>query len=304
MVKRFTEQDVPDQAGRTFLVTGANTGLGYETARVLAERGARVLLGCRSAEKAQAAIDQILADNPDADLAFVPLDQADLKSIERAADQVNAEPRLDVLVNNAGIMFPPLEYTQDGFESQFGVNHLGTFALTALLLDKLWEQEGARIISTSSIAHTFNARIYFNDIDARKSYNTARRYSQSKLANMLFMLELDRRLESAGSAAISLACHPGIADTELSRHMPALVSRLMGPINRRIFNTAAKGAWPTLAAATSPLAERSGYYGPDGLGEYRGKAASARIHRNALNEDVAARLWDLSIEMTGIDPGI
>ncbi|MDG2234170.1 MAG: SDR family NAD(P)-dependent oxidoreductase, partial [Ilumatobacter sp.] len=169
MTNGFTAADVPDQSGRTILVTGANTGLGFEASKVLAERGARVLLGCRSEEKAQLAIASIKTEVPDADLEFVALDQADLASVRRAVDQVQGESRLDVLVNNAGVMMPPREMTADGFESQFGVNHLGTFALTALLLPKLARQDGARVVGTSSIAHR-GAKIYFDDISAERSY--------------------------------------------------------------------------------------------------------------------------------------
>ncbi len=165
---------------------------------------------------------EIEAEVPDADLEFVPLDQADLASVRRAAEQVQDEDRLDVLVNNAGIMMPPKEMTADGFESQFGVNHLGTFALTSLLLPKLAEQEDARVVVTSSIAHR-GAKIYFDDINAEQSYRAQDRYGQSKLANLMFMCELDRRLRAAELSTIAVGCHPGIADTELARHLPAVV---------------------------------------------------------------------------------
>ncbi len=176
MSSGFTARDVADQSGRTFLVTGANTGIGFETTRVLARRGARVLLGCRSEDRARTAIAKICAEFPDADLEFLPLDQADLGSVRAAAEQVADERRLDVLVNNAGIMGVPFTLTKDGFESMFGVNHLGTFALTALLLPKLQDAEGSRVVITSSLAHR-TARIFWDDLGARKSYRSLARSS-------------------------------------------------------------------------------------------------------------------------------
>ncbi len=302
MSNRFTAADVPDQSGRTILVTGANTGLGFEASKVLAERGARVLLGCRSDEKAQRAMAEIEAEVPDADLEFVPLDQADLASVRRAAEQVQDEDRLDVLVNNAGIMMPPKEMTADGFESQFGVNHLGTFALTSLLLPKLAEQEDARVVVTSSIAHR-GAKIHFDDINAEQSYRAQDRYGQSKLANLMFMCELDRRLRAAELSTIAVGCHPGIADTELARHLPAVV-RFAVPLFRPLFNSAAAGAWPTLMAATGPDVEGRAYLGPAKRNETAGPAGAAHASSVARDVALAARLWDLSIEMTGIDPEI
>jgi len=298
----FTATDVPDQTGRTILVTGANTGLGFETSKVLAERGARVLLACRSEEKARNAIAKIRVAAPDADLDFVPLDQADLASVRAASEQVRGEDRLDVLVNNAGIMMPPRELTVDGFESQFGVNHLGTFALTSLLLPKLAERSASRAVVTSSIAHR-GAKIYFDDIDAEQSYKTQDRYGQSKLANLMFMYELDRRLRAAGSSTIAVGCHPGIADTELARHLPAVV-RFAVPLFRPLFNSAAEGAWPTLMAATAPTVEGGAYLGPTKRNETAGPAGEARATATAKDDALAAGLWELSIEMTGIDPGI
>ena len=302
MSSGFTAADVPDQTGRTILVTGANTGLGFEASKVLAERGARVLLGCRSDDKAHRAMAEIQAAVPDADLEFVSLDQADLASVRRAAEQVQSEDRLDVLVNNAGIMMPPKELTVDGFESQFGVNHLGTFALTSLLLPKLAEQPGARVVVTSSIAHR-GAKIYFDDINAEQSYKTQDRYGQSKLANLLFMYELDRRLRAADSSTIAVACHPGIADTELARHLPPVV-RFAVPLFRPFFNSAAEGAWPTLMAATDPTIAGGAYLGPTKRNETAGPAGVARATAVAKDDAIAAGLWELSIEMTGIDPAI
>jgi NAD(P)-dependent dehydrogenase (short-subunit alcohol dehydrogenase family) len=296
----FTDADVPDQAGRTILVTGANTGIGFETAQALAARGARVLLGCRSEERATEAMDRIQADVSGADLRFVALDQGDLASVEDAAAAVEQEDRLDVLVNNAGIMMPPRELTVNGFESQFGVNHLGTFALTGRLLPKLVATEGSRVVVTSSIAHR-GGTIHFDDIDASAKYGAQDRYQQSKLANLLFMYELDRRLRSAESSTISVGCHPGIAETELGRHMPKFIM-LAAPLMRLFVNSAAQGAWPTLMAATSPDVVGGDYVGPSKRGETAGPAKKVPSVDRARDADLAARLWDLSVEMTGVDP--
>ncbi|NND67917.1 MAG: SDR family NAD(P)-dependent oxidoreductase, partial [Halioglobus sp.] len=219
MKRGFTEEDVPDQSGRTFVVTGANTGLGFEAARALSARGARVLIACRSRQKAEDAIARIEQANGEVDVAYVPLDLGDLSSVSECAEVLQSEDRIDVLINNAGIMVPPYELTKDGFESQFGVNHLGPFALTGLLLDKLAETPGSRVVSTASIAHN-PGKIIFEDINAERRYNASVRYSMSKLANLLFTFELQRRLEAAELPILSVACHPGIASTELSRYMP------------------------------------------------------------------------------------
>jgi NAD(P)-dependent dehydrogenase (short-subunit alcohol dehydrogenase family) len=302
MPRSFTADDVPDQSGRTFVVTGANTGLGFEAAKVLADRGARVLMGCRSRDKALAAMAEISEAVPDADLDFVPLDQGDLASIRVAADRIALEPRLDVLVNNAGIMVPPRELTTDGFESQFGVNHLGTFALTSHLLDMLGEQEESRVVVTSSLAHR-GGEIFFDDIDAAKSYRAQRRYQQSKLANLLFTFELDRRLAAAGAETIAVACHPGIAVTELVRNMPGAFG-LVTPFIRPLFNSPAAGAWPTLMAATAPGVSGGDYVGPARWMETSGPARKVGATSRSRDRELADRLWDLSIEMTGVDPGI
>ncbi len=298
----FTDADVPVLEGKTFLVTGANTGIGLETARVLAERGARVLLGCRSADKAEAAINSIRETAPDAPLEHIPLDLGNLDSVRDAAALVGQEVQLDGLINNAGIMMPPLERTAQGYESQFGVNHLGPFALTGLLLPLLMSTENARVVNTSSVAHR-GGDIHFSDINADRSYNRARRYGQSKLANLLYSMELQRRLEAAGSSAISVGCHPGIADTELSRYMPRVV-RFTAPLVNKFFNTSLEGAWPTLMAATSGEVVGGDYIGPIKRGETAGPAGKARANARSRDPELAERLWGLSIEMTGIDPGI
>ncbi|MGD8417258.1 MAG: oxidoreductase [Pseudomonadales bacterium] len=297
----YSEVDVPDQSGRTFLVTGANTGIGWDASRVLASRNARVLLGCRSQERAEDAINRIRAVNGDSDVAWVPLDLASLASVRSAAEKVAAEPRLDVLINNAGIMMPPLGRTADGVESQFGVNHLGHFALTGLLLEKLNEQDGARIVTVSSHAHR-NGRMQWDDINAERGYTSGARYGMSKLANLLFTFELQRRLESAGARAISVACHPGATDTNLGQHLPDAFNLWIKPIIRPFLNASAEGALPTLMAATGTDVVGGEYFGPKGFMEMTRSAKRVQPAANANSAEDARRLWDLSVEMTGVEP--
>jgi NAD(P)-dependent dehydrogenase (short-subunit alcohol dehydrogenase family) len=299
-MRGFTEADVPDQSGKCFIVTGANAGIGFEASRVLAARGARVLLACRDKAKAEAAMARISQSTPGADLAFLPLDQADLGSVRAAAELAAKAPRIDVLINNAGVMRPPLTRTKQGFELQFGVNHLGCFALTALLLPELAKTVGARVVVTGSLAHR-RGWIAWDDLNAEKSYDRSQRYSDSKLANMLFFFELDRRLREAGSAVTAVGCHPGIAATELGRHMGPL--RMLFPLIGMTLNTPAMGAWPTLQAATATVVP-GGYYGPSGLGETRGPSGQASRSQQAEDRALARRLWDVSVAMTGIDPGL
>ncbi|MQB45710.1 oxidoreductase [Rhizobium sp. ICMP 5592] len=296
----FTEIDVPDQSGKCFIVTGANTGIGFEVSRVLAARGARVLLACRDQAKAEAAMAAIRQKAPGADLSFLPLDQADLASVGAAAELTAREPRIDALINNAGVMTPPLTRTKQGFELQFGVNHLGTFALTSLLLPKLAQTQGARVVVTSSLAHR-GGKIDWDDLNAEKNYSRLRRYSASKLANALFFFELDRRLRAAGSPVTAVGCHPGAAATELGRYLGPL--QLLLPLTRLLLNTAAMGAWPTLQASTAPVMPGN-YYGPTGFREIRGVSGEASRSADARNPQIARRLWDASIAMTGIDPGL
>ncbi|KFG88516.1 putative oxidoreductase [Sphingobium herbicidovorans NBRC 16415] len=298
----FTTDDMPDQRGCTMLVTGANTGIGFEAAKALAGKGARVLLGCRDADRGKAAMAQIATAVPDADLDLVLLDQADLASVRAAADRIADEPRLDVLLNNAGVMIPPLSRTAQKFELQFGVNHLGTFALTALLLPKLAETAGARVVVTSSLAHR-RGEILWSDWNAEQNYSPNRYYSQSKLANLMFALELDRRLRAVSSPVSAIACHPGVALTELMRHLPKWTQPLM-PLVRPLFNPVAAAAWPALQAATDRAAQGGEYFGPQGRWEMRGQSGPAFVQDHTRDVQAARRLWDLSIQATGIDPGL
>lgn len=296
----FTAADVTDQSGKCFVVTGANTGLGFETARVLASRGARIVLACRDAAKANDAMNRIRAETPAADLRFLAYDQGDLASIRRAADDLSNEPHIDALVNNAGVMVPPLMRTRQGFELQFGVNHLGSFAFTSLMLPKLAQTSGARVVVTGSLAH-MSGRIDWDDLNAEKSYRKWPRYGMSKLANLLFLFELDRRLRAAGSPVTVAGCHPGFATTDLGRHMPGI--GLLWPIFKLFSNTSAMGAWPTLQAATGDI--RPGEYcGPQGFREIKGPSGIAKRAPQAIDAASARRLWGISIAMTGVDPGL
>ena len=297
-MKGFTANDVPAQGGRCILVTGANTGLGFEASKVLAARGARVLLACRSEDKARQAIERIRMEVPGANLAFVPLDLADLGSVHACARQVmEEEPRLDVLLNNAGVMFPPLERTAQGHELQFGVNHLAGFALTGLLLAKLSETAGSRVVITSSLAHK-GGDIDWDDLDAHRSYSRTKRYSDSKLMNLLHMFELDRRLRATGSAVMTTACHPGFAKTDLDRHSG--VFRIFFPLAGMIFNSAAQGAWATLQAATDPQAEPGQFYGPQRMWGASGPSGIARRTPASQDRALARQLWEVSEQLTGV----
>lgn len=307
MITNFTGKDVPDLSGKTYFITGANTGIGFEAAKVLANNGGRVLLGCRNRSKGQDALARITDTHPQADIELVVIDLANLGLVTRAAKIVSREPRLDVLINNAGIMANPITFTKNGFESQFGVNHLGHFALTGLLLPKLEATPESRIVTVSSLGHR-NGDINFDDINAAKSYSPNERYFQSKLANLLFMYELNRRLKRKGSSTVSVAVHPGFADTELPRHLNsgfmALILRILMPLLRPFSNSAEAGAWPTLLGATAPSVAGGQYFGPGRLGEMSGPAKQVDSTDKSKDPYLAQRLWDLSIEMTGIDPGL
>ncbi len=308
MITNFTDKDVPDQSGKTFFITGANTGIGFEAAKVFAARGARVLLGCRNPEKGEAALARIADAHPGADVELVEIDLSDLASVRKAAEVVAQEPRLDVLVNNAGVMWNPKTITKDGFESQFGINHLGHFALTGLLLPRLENTPESRVVTVSSTGHRMgNGDLFWDDINADEEYHPRRRYYASKLANLLFTYELDRRLRAKESATIAVAVHPGASDTELSRYVSGpmgVFTRLATPVLRWFMNTAAEGAWPTELAAAARDVESGQYFGPGGRGEMSGPARQVDSSDASKDPEKAKRLWDLSIEMTGVDPGV
>ena len=292
----WTFADIPDQTGRIAIVTGANTGIGLETARMLALKGADVVLACRNLEKGQAAASHIRAENPRGKVSVQELDLSDLESVARFASAFGAaHSRLDLLVNNAGVMVPPLGKTKQGFELQFGTNHLGHFALTARLLPLLESTKGARVVVVSSTAQNFG-HIDFGDLNwERRSYRAFAAYGQSKLANMMFALELQRRLTAAGSSIQVTAAHPGYTATDLQRTMGA--ARLLNPL---FAMKPADGALPTLRAATDPAASGGTYWGPARFFELNGPPVSARISKRATDDKVASQLFDLSEKLTGV----
>jgi NAD(P)-dependent dehydrogenase (short-subunit alcohol dehydrogenase family) len=304
---KWTEADILDQTGRVALVTGANSGLGFETARALAENGATVVLACRNPEKAAAAQERISKAAPGATTEILLADMGDLDSIARAADEfVSGHDRLDLLINNAGVMATPRGKTAQGFETQIGVNHLGHFALTAALLEPvLAAGDGARVVSVSSNAHKMG-KMNFDDLMSAEKYGPWRAYSQSKLANLLFTRELNGHFSAAGVAPIAVAAHPGGSRTELGRESPGgLLNRtfeLMRPIMDRVASqSAAMGALPTLLAAVGPDVAGNDYYGPDGVGEVKGHPKKVGRTDRAKNDADATRLWEMSTELTGAD---
>lgn len=301
MSTKWTAADVPDQTGRVAVVTGANAGLGLETAAVLAERGARVVVAVRDLGKGETAVGEIERRTPNADVALQQLDLSSLASVRSAADELRAAyPRIDLLVNNAGVMYPPKQTTADGFELQFGTNHLGHFALTGLLLDHLLQVEGSRVVTVASIAHNIQAGIHFDDLQWERSYNRVAAYGQSKLANLMFTYELQRRLAAKQAPTIAVAAHPGISNTELMRHIPG--SRLPGfsALAGLVTNSPAVGALATLRAATDPAVRGGQYYGPSGFRELVGHPVLVRSNAMSHDADVQARLWSVSEDLTGV----
>jgi len=302
---KWTEADIPDQTGRTALITGANSGIGFEAARALAEHGARVVLACRSRVKADAAVQAIATTAPAADVSVLELDLADLDQVTvAAATFASAHDRLDLLINNAGLMAIPKQTTVQGYEMQLGVNHLAHFALTGRLLDRLLATPGSRVVSISSQGHR-PGRIAFDDLQSEQKYGPWKAYFQSKLANLLFVAELQRRLTAVDSPTLALAAHPGGSRTNLGHENPGGILNTIGHVGRPVIEkialqSAAMGALPTLRAATDPAVVGGEYFGPDGLGEQRGHPRVVGRSRRAQDEDVARRLWEVSEELTGV----
>ena len=299
---RWTENDVPDQTGRLAIVTGSNTGLGYDTARVLAGRGATVVMAVRDTAKGDAAADRIRAISPGADITVRKLDLGSLASVrDAAAEMTETYPRIDLLINNAGVMYPPKQTTADGFELQFGTNHLGHFALTGLLLKNLLDVEGSRVVVVASIAHNIRAKIDFDDLQwERRRYDRVAAYGQSKLANLMFAYDLQRRLAAAKAKTIAVAAHPGVAATELLRHVPGASLPGVNWLSGKLLNSSELGALPTLRAATDPAVRGGQYYGPDGFRELRGYPVLATSSKQSQGVAVQERLWTVWKELTGI----
>lgn len=290
----WTEQHVPDQTGRVAVVTGANTGLGFETARVLAEHGAHVVLAVRDVEKGKQAAARMSGD-----VSVQALDLTSLASVRSAAADLRAtHPRIDLLVNNAGVMYTPRQTTADGFELQLGTNHLGHFALTGLLLDRLLGVPGSRVVTVSSIAHRVEAAIHFDDLQWERSYDRRAAYGQAKLANLMFTYELQRRLAPHGTT-ISTAAHPGLSRTDLARNAPTAL-RLPLTWLSPLFQSPAMGALPTLRAATDPAVAGGQYYGPGGRREIRGYPRLVTSSPESHDQAVQQRLWTVSEELTGV----
>jgi NAD(P)-dependent dehydrogenase (short-subunit alcohol dehydrogenase family) len=295
-MSKWTTADIPDQTGRTAVITGANTGLGYETAAALAAKGAHVVLAVRNLDKGKAAADLITRAAPDASVVLQELNLTSLESVRAAADQLKSNyDAIDLLINNAGVMMTPKSTTKDGFELQFGTNHLGHFALTGLLLDRVLAAPGSRIVTVSSVGHRFVRGIRFDDLQWERDYGRIRAYGQSKLANLMFTYELQRRLQ--GTNTIAGAAHPGGSNTELARNLPVAMRGLTTML-APLMQGPEMGALPTLRAATDPSVLGGQYYGPDGFGEQRGYPKV--VASSEASHDVAAqnRLWAVSEELT------
>ncbi|MEU4279275.1 oxidoreductase [Streptomyces tanashiensis] len=299
---RWTADDIPDQSGRTAIVTGANSGLGFITARELARRGARVILTARDADKGRAALDRLRSELPQAVVELRTLDLADLDSVHTFADGI--ETPVDVLVNNAGIMMPPRSLTKQGFESQFGTNHLGHFALAGLLLERLKAGTDPRVVTVSSTLHK-NGTIHYDDLDGARSYSPRGFYAQSKYANVLFGLELDRRLRANALHIRSLLAHPGYSATNLQASGPTgLLKTILKVTNRLVAQDAETGTLNQLYAATSPHARGGQFIGPDGRNEAKGHPTLVHPTPTATNPEAAQRLWNLSEQLTGVHYGL
>jgi NAD(P)-dependent dehydrogenase (short-subunit alcohol dehydrogenase family) len=305
MTTEWTAADVPDQTGRVAVVTGANTGIGYEAALVLAGKGAKVVIAVRNLDKGAKAVSALTKVHPGADVTVQELDLSSLASVRAAAEALkSALPSIDLLINNAGVMYPPKQTTADGFELQFGTNHLGHFAFTGLLLDAMLDVLGSRVVTVASLAHRQLADIHFDDLQWERKYNRVAAYGQSKLANLMFTYELQRRLAAHGAPTIAVAAHPGISNTELMRHVPGTslpgVMKLAGLIT----NSPAVGGLPTLRAATDPAVQGGQYYGPSGFQEMVGHPVL--VDSNTKSHDVAVqqRLWTVSEDLTGVKYGI
>lgn len=298
MSPKWSVDQIPDLAGKTAIVTGANSGLGLVTTRELARAGASVVMACRSTEKGDRAATEIAGEADGADLRVAELDLSDLSSVRTFA--AGLDGGCDLLINNAGIMMTPQRKTADGFELQFGTNHLGHFALTGLLLDRFAGSTDPRVVTVSSIEHKAG-HIHFDDVDLETGYAPRKAYQQSKLANASFGLELDRRLRAAGSPIKSVLAHPGYSDTNLQSTGPTgLMKTILAVGNKVVAQGAEAGARPSLYAATAPDVQGGEYYGPDGFQEMRGNPTKVKVIPEGSDPEIARMLWDLSEERTGV----
>lgn len=305
----WTEGDIPNLSGKTFVVTGANSGIGYEAARALAKKRALVVLGCRNLEKGRSAVDAIRREAPDASLELEQLDLGELASVRAFAERFsNRHGRLDVLVNNAGVMAIPRQTTRDGFEMQIGTNHLGHFALTGLLLHRLVGGAPARVVIVSSMAHLMGkfGALDANDLRLEQNYGKWGAYGRSKLANLLFAYELQRRLAGRFPTVVSVACHPGYAATNLQAVGPEMSGSAIGKLfmsagNALFAQSAAAGALPTLYAAAAAEVQGGDFVGPRGLFHMAGAPTKQRSNRLSHDVGAAQKLWTTSVQLTGVD---
>ena len=291
----WTPSAISDQSGRTAVVTGANSGIGFHTARLLASKGAHVIMACRNPTKAATAREEILTEHPHANCTVGIMDLADLDSVRRfAEDLMKDHQQIDLLINNAGVMIPPYTQTAQGFELQFGTNHLAHFALTGLLLPLLTATKNSRVVTVASLAHRF-ARIDFDDLQHEKRYIAWEAYGQSKVANLLFCYELQRRLEASGHPTLSTAAHPGVASTGIGRE-----STTMNLAIPWFSQSAEVGAWPTLQAATDENVSGGSYWGPSWLFQLMGAPKQVNSSRHSRDLATASKLWNCSQELTGV----
>ncbi|MCA1757620.1 MAG: SDR family NAD(P)-dependent oxidoreductase [Bacteroidales bacterium] len=291
--KRWDERSIPDLTGRNIIVTGANSGIGFEAAKAMAGRGATIVMACRNIEKSADAFDKVRQESHNDKVELMRLDLADLSSVREFAGEAREKfPLIDILVNNAGIMVPPYGRTIDGFELQIGTNHLGHFLLTGLLMENIVAAPGSRVVTVTSIAH-FGGRINFEDINSETGYRRMGAYRQSKLANLLFSYELDRRLKEKEKETISVAVHPGVTSTSIFK-MPSWLER----VKEAILMSSAKGALPTLMGATEPSLKGGEYIGPAGFRQSMGYPAILSSSNRSHDRQLALRLWELSEEMT------
>ena len=304
MSHKWTAADVPGQRGRVAVITGANSGIGFEAAAVLAAKGARVVLAVRDLAKGEQAAARINDRHRDADVALQELDLASLESVRAAAHDLKAEyPQISLLINNAGVSATPKTLTKDGFELQFGTNHLGHFALTGLLFDHLLPAEDSRVVTVSSLGHRVRSTIDFGNLQSERRYDAFAAYGRSKLANLLFTYELQRRLTANHEATIAVAAHPGSSRTDLLRKSPGwlrISSAVLGPL---LFQSPRMGALPTLRASTDPTVRGGQYYGPGGFAEQRGYPKCVHSSAQSRDEELQRRLWMVSEELTGVNYG-
>ena len=303
MNKNWTVDNMPDLTNKVMLVTGANSGIGFEAAKEFARKGAQTILACRSMDKAVSAMDLILKEFPDAKVEIMQLDLASLKSIKDFAQAfIKKFDRLDVLLNNAGIMMVPYGVTEDGFERHLGTNHLGHFALTGLLIDLIQKTPKARIINVTSTGHRFG-EMDFDDLmfEGEKGYVPMKAYGRSKLSNLLFTYELQRKFEALGSDVIAAAAHPGMANTHLADHLfEKFPFKLFKPLSGIMVQSAAMGALPSIRAAVDPEVKGGQYFGPDGKRESKGYPVLVQSNEASHNEDDAKKLWDVSEKLTSV----